>query len=97
SGVTTYLEAGPDTTLTTLTQQTLTTADHHVSLLHPDLPEPHALLTALAHLHTTGIPLDWATVLPAATRHTPLPTYAFQRKTFWLADTGAPGDVTAAG
>ncbi|MHA4820526.1 hypothetical protein ACXZ65_39965, partial [Streptomyces aculeolatus] len=97
AGVTTYLEAGPDTTLTTLTQQTLTTDDRHVHLLHPDAPEPQTLTAALARLHTGGTPVEWAPVLPAATRHTPLPTYAFQRKTYWLADSGSPGDVTAAG
>jgi acyl transferase domain-containing protein/acyl carrier protein len=63
-GVTTYLELGPDTTLTTLTTQTLTdigTASGNsdrpaivIPTLHPKHPATHTLHHALATLHTTG-------------------------------------------
>ncbi|MFK0297569.1 acyltransferase domain-containing protein, partial [Streptomyces sp. NPDC090442] len=55
---TTYLELGPDTTLTTLTQHTNTTATT-LPTLHKNQPEPHTLTTTLAHLHTTGTPINW--------------------------------------
>ncbi|WP_444542948.1 SDR family NAD(P)-dependent oxidoreductase, partial [Kitasatospora xanthocidica] len=76
-GVTTHLEIGPDAALTPLTPNTTpTTSRNH--------PEPRQLVTALATLHLT--PLN-------PTAHTiPLPTYAFQRKRYWIApsSTGLP-------
>ncbi|WP_459650927.1 SDR family NAD(P)-dependent oxidoreductase [Kitasatospora sp. Ki12] len=73
-GVTTHLEIGPDAALTPLTDNTTpTTRRNH--------PEPRQLVTALATLHLT--PLN-------PTAHTiPLPTYAFQRKRYWIDVTGA--------
>ncbi|GAB7188304.1 SDR family NAD(P)-dependent oxidoreductase [Kitasatospora sp. Ki12] len=67
-GVTTHLEIGPDAALTPLTPNTTpTTRRNH--------PEVHQLVTALATLHLT--PLN-------PTAHTiPLPTYAFQHRTYW--------------
>ncbi len=84
NGVTTYLELGPDTTLTTLTQTILdqpTTIPTH----HRNQPPTTTLTTALTHLHTTGTPLDWHTLLPTTT-HAPadLPTYPFQHQPYWL-------------
>ncbi|MFD0386210.1 hypothetical protein ACFQ2B_38915 [Streptomyces stramineus] len=67
-GTTTYLELGPDNTLTTLTHHNL---PHHTPnthpLLHPDHNDTTQLLTTLAHAHTTRA-IDWATHY---TRHTP--------------------------
>ncbi|MGY5123583.1 SDR family NAD(P)-dependent oxidoreductase [Streptomyces nigrescens] len=51
---------------------------------------------SLAQLWSHGVPVDWSTLLPAG-RRVDLPTYAFQRQRYWLDDTGAVGDVTAAG
>ncbi|MHA4818934.1 acyl carrier protein, partial [Streptomyces aculeolatus] len=90
AGVTTYLEAGPDTTLTTLTQQTLTTAEGtgtlaFCSTLRPKTPEPHALAAAFARLHTTGH-LAHPAPHPPHGRPIPLPTYPFQHRTYWLED-----------
>uniref|UniRef100_UPI00215DB6A3 acyl carrier protein n=1 Tax=Streptomyces phytophilus TaxID=722715 RepID=UPI00215DB6A3 len=92
AGVTTYLEAGPDTTLTTLTQQTLTTAEGSgtgtlafCSTLQPKAPEPHALTAALARLHTAGH-LPHPAPHPPHGRPIPLPTYPFQHRTYWLED-----------
>ncbi|MEU6237974.1 type I polyketide synthase, partial [Kitasatospora sp. NPDC047058] len=41
------------------------------------------LVTALAQAYVGGLPVDWATVLPAAGR-VELPTYAFQHQHYWL-------------
>ncbi len=50
--------------------------------------DTRALLRALARLHTAGADVDWGVVFPAARpRAVPLPTYAFQRRRFWLAET----------
>ncbi|MEE1782244.1 beta-ketoacyl synthase N-terminal-like domain-containing protein [Streptomyces sp. SP17BM10] len=43
-----------------------------------------ALLAAAGRLQLHGVPVDWHAVLPGA-RPVPLPTYAFQRQTYWLA------------
>ncbi|MEU7109961.1 polyketide synthase dehydratase domain-containing protein, partial [Streptomyces sp. NPDC046215] len=99
-GTTTYLELGPDNTLTTLTHHNL---PHHTPnthpLLHPDHNDTTQLLTTLAHAHTTRA-IDWATHY---TRHTPrpqrvdLPTYPFQRQRFWLTASPGTGDAGAMG
>ncbi|MGY0055446.1 SDR family NAD(P)-dependent oxidoreductase [Streptomyces sp. LZ34] len=97
-GVTTYLELGPDTTLTTLTHHNL---PHHtpqaVSLLHPHQPETHTTHTTLAHLHTHGHPTTWHHH-HTPTHHTPnLPTYPFQHHHYWLNTTTTASDMSAAG
>ncbi|GAA2101524.1 hypothetical protein GCM10009801_74890 [Streptomyces albiaxialis] len=55
------------------------------------------LVQSLGHLWAHGVPVDWSTYLPATARWVDLPTYAFQRRRYWLEDSGAVGDVTAAG
>ncbi|MEU5599525.1 SDR family NAD(P)-dependent oxidoreductase, partial [Streptomyces sp. NPDC020298] len=51
-------------------------------------------LTSAAELHTQGAPIDWtAFFTPYQPKQVDLPTYAFQRKRFWLEDT-AP-EITA--
>ncbi len=44
-------------------------------------------LTAAAHAYVIGAPVDWTAVLGAAPRHLDLPTYAFDRRHFWLQQT----------
>ncbi|WP_461029855.1 SDR family NAD(P)-dependent oxidoreductase, partial [Streptomyces sparsus] len=105
-GVTRFLEIGPDSTLTALTQ-TASGGDDQVavSLLRKDRPEPVAVLQALAALHVNGADLDWTAVLGGAdadARAVELPTYAFRRRRYWLAPhesvPGAPtGPAHAAG
>jgi acyl transferase domain-containing protein len=59
-------------------------------------PEPETFTNGLATLHVNGTDIDWTPLL-AGGRPVKLPTYAFQRKRYWLtADAGA-GDLTAAG
>ncbi|MFG1892382.1 type I polyketide synthase, partial [Micromonospora sp. NPDC049051] len=58
-------------------------------------PETHTLTTAVAALHTNGIPVDWPTFFTGA-QTVDLPTYPFQRRSYWLRPAGA-GDVGAAG
>nr|WP_053161262.1 type I polyketide synthase [Streptomyces caatingaensis] len=105
-GVRAFLELGPDGVLTAMAQDCLTPRHAERSLLVPALragrPEPAALLTAVARLHTHGVRPDWAALLA---RHAPrtvdLPTYAFQRSHYWLTapartDAGALGLGTTA-
>ncbi|WP_405546562.1 type I polyketide synthase [Streptomyces phaeochromogenes] len=91
AGATTFLEIGPDATLTTLT--TLTTLAAHadqdgdaIPTLRRDRPETPHLLHALGHLHTRGIPVDWPALFKDLPTHpVDLPTYPFQHKRYWLA------------
>ncbi|WP_073935518.1 type I polyketide synthase [Streptomyces sp. CB02400] len=48
-------------------------------------PEADALLDTVAALHTHGVPVDWRAVLAGrGGRRVALPTYAFQRRRYWL-------------
>ncbi|MGB2572585.1 SDR family NAD(P)-dependent oxidoreductase, partial [Micromonospora citrea] len=94
AGVSTFLEVGPDATLTAMAADTSTDRPaHHVAALRRDQPETTSLVTALARLHVTGTPVDW-TAWFTHTGHRPrtvdLPTYAFQRQRYWL-DAGPSG------
>ncbi|MFY4722907.1 type I polyketide synthase [Streptomyces sp. LaBMicrA B280] len=61
--------------------------------LRTSRPEADALLDTLAALHAHGVPVDWPAVFAGrGGRHVALPTYAFQRRRYWLeaAPTGQP-------
>nr|WP_276147179.1 type I polyketide synthase [Streptomyces sporangiiformans] len=91
-GVTTYLELGPDATLTTMVLDSVreTSAVLAVPLLRRDLPEPRTALLAAGHLHARGHGLDPARLHGDDARRTELPSYAFQRERYWLEPTAAP-------
>ncbi|WP_329224139.1 type I polyketide synthase [Streptomyces canus] len=91
TGVTTFLELGPDATLTAMAANTL--ADTTAVLtpaLRPNHPEPKALLAAVATVHVNGHPVTW----PTHGNRTPLPTYAFQHQRYWLDDPGQYGNAS---
>ncbi|HTZ42723.1 MAG TPA: type I polyketide synthase, partial [Jatrophihabitans sp.] len=54
-----------------------------VGTLRRDDGGPARVLGSLAEAWTRGAPVDWAVLLPAGPR-ADLPTYAFQRRRFWL-------------
>ncbi|MEV6319181.1 type I polyketide synthase [Streptomyces sp. NPDC051776] len=80
--VTTFLELGPQTTLTEMAADCLKeSGDAAVipTLLHNDV------IVAVAALHVRGHGPDWsAWYAGSGARSVDLPTYAFQRKRFWL-------------
>ncbi|MEH1101795.1 SDR family NAD(P)-dependent oxidoreductase [Micromonospora sp. CPCC 205561] len=86
----TFLEIGPDTVLAT------TTGDATgIATMRRGQPETHSLARAVGHLFTVGTGLD-ADAYFAGAREVPLPTYPFQRRSYWLRPAGG-GDVGAAG
>ncbi|EID52344.1 polyketide synthase family protein, partial [Saccharomonospora xinjiangensis XJ-54] len=83
-GITAFLELGPDAVLTPMVRDTLPGV-LGVSALRRDRAEFESLLTALDGLHARGPALDWASAFVGQdVRALDLPTYAFQRRRFWL-------------
>ncbi|QES53621.1 polyketide synthase [Streptomyces venezuelae] len=100
--VTTYLELGPQGVLSGLGRDCLDDTDSDavfVPALRRDRGECEALAAAVAAVHTRGVRVDWtAYFATTGARRTDLPTYAFQRRRFWLeAPAGFIGDVESAG
>ncbi|MFF4324746.1 type I polyketide synthase [Streptomyces sp. NPDC001568] len=101
AGVTTYLELGPDGTLSALAQECVTdgTTAAFTATLRADRPEPQTLTSALARAHARGATIDWTAYFAGTgSRRVDLPTYPFQRERFWP-ETGTPlpGDATGLG
>ncbi|HWN32711.1 MAG TPA: SDR family NAD(P)-dependent oxidoreductase, partial [Pseudonocardia sp.] len=97
-GVTTFIEIGPDGTLSALGPAALPGTDagptgggagelacgepEFIPLLRARTAAPAAVLAALARAHVRGVDVDWPAVLPAGNR-VDLPTYAFGQQRFW--------------
>ncbi|WP_230424272.1 type I polyketide synthase [Streptomyces radicis] len=97
-GVVTFLELGPDAVLTAMGEDCLPDARDtaFVPTLRSGHDEPTALAAAFGRLHVRGHAPDRAAPLAGGgARTVPLPTYAFQRRHYWLA-AGAPGAAPAA-
>ncbi len=88
-GVCSFAELGPGGALSGIVEQNLgdEPATTVVALLHKGFGEAVALTRGLSRLHTAGVPVDWAAYFAGTgARRVCLPTYAFQRQRYWLAD-----------
>ncbi|MFI2415324.1 SDR family NAD(P)-dependent oxidoreductase [Streptomyces sp. NPDC018947] len=96
SGCRAFVEVGPHPVLSLAMEQTV--SDGRVlHTLRRDRPEAAQLLASLGAAWTAGVPVAWRELLPAA-RPVTLPTYAFQRRRYWLdAPPSAQTDATPAG
>ena len=94
-GVSAYVELGPDAVLSALVHGAFEDEDEDlgetgprrsiVAALRSDRPEGHTFVSALARLHADGVAIAWPALWPSARgRGLDLPTYAFQRRRFWL-------------
>nr|APD71856.1 type I polyketide synthase 4 [Streptomyces sp.] len=94
-GTTTYLEIGPDTTLTALIAHAHPEAVH-LPTQRAGLSRTEALALALATLELHGSPVERSPYTPGAAP-TDLPTYPFQHERHWLttptAGASRPGHV----
>ncbi|KAF3463537.1 SDR family NAD(P)-dependent oxidoreductase [Streptomyces sp. Tu 3180] len=93
-GVTRFVEVGPDATLTALARTCVPDEQGllFAATLRKDRDEAHTVVSALASLHTTGLTVDWNALLPGPHPLAELPTYAFERRRYWLDPvTGHPG------
>ncbi|MFI6867728.1 SDR family NAD(P)-dependent oxidoreductase [Nocardia sp. NPDC050406] len=95
AGVTRFAEVGPDAVLTPMVAQTLDDATTVVALARRDHAEPGTVLRGTAELFVTGAEVDWAVFYTGAQR-IDLPTYAFQRQRYWIAE-GSAGSGDARG
>ncbi|RLL68237.1 type I polyketide synthase [Streptomyces sp. Z26] len=83
-GVTRYLELGPDRVLATMVEQTVDGVTAGATL-HRERPETETLFAGLGALWTAGVRVDWNAVFDGTgARRVDLPTYAFQRHTYWI-------------
>ncbi|MFE0201101.1 SDR family NAD(P)-dependent oxidoreductase [[Kitasatospora] papulosa] len=86
-GVNRFLELGPDAVLTAMAQQSLASETAVLTAaLGRNRPQVPTLLGAVARLHVSDLTPDWAAFYSgtgARALHD-LPTYAFQRGTYWL-------------
>nr|WP_246095947.1 SDR family NAD(P)-dependent oxidoreductase [Streptomyces botrytidirepellens] len=96
-GVGRLLEIGPDPVLTALTRSGTDSVDpaFSVAALREGHAEPETVLTAVAELFVRGAKVDWAAVFAGTgAERVDLPTYAFQRRRFWLRDRKTQGVTT---
>ncbi|MGY0065416.1 type I polyketide synthase [Streptomyces sp. QTS137] len=100
---TVYVELGPEAALTPMVDECLEERLGHREpgtgpvvepLLRSGEHEERAVLAAAVRLHAHGLPVDWPVVLPGA-RAVPLPTYAFQHESYWLASVAADAVAVA--
>ncbi|WP_373559100.1 SDR family NAD(P)-dependent oxidoreductase [Streptomyces sp. SA15] len=90
-GVTAYLELGPDAVLSAMGTGCLpedATSSAFVAAARAGRPEAATLQTALAELHVRGVHVEWRALYEGlGAAHVELPTYAFQRRRYWLEST----------
>ncbi len=93
-GVGTFVELGPDGTLSGVVHDCLAADAEGVTivpLLREKRAEPVSVLTSLAEAYVRGTPVDWAAVFTGQhPRRVDLPTYAFQRQRYWIDDPSGP-------
>ncbi|MFE5475614.1 SDR family NAD(P)-dependent oxidoreductase [Nocardia sp. NPDC056541] len=103
-----FLEIGPGTALSVMTRESLAAAGDATppqvvtSILRLNRDADTAFVTGVAEAYVVGVGVDWSAVFAGTgAGRVDLPTYAFQRKSFWLnesttTDVGAAG-LSAAG
>ena len=108
-GVRRFLELGPDGALSAIAREILggdgTTGPEDesaqvlaVPLLRDGRPENATLMNALAEAFVAGVELDWDRAFAdSAAERVNLPTYAFQRRRYWVTPPSGAGDMANAG
>jgi polyketide synthase 12 len=97
TGASRFLEVGPGGGLTSSIEESLAEADIvSVPMLRKDRPEPNSLMAGVAQAFVAGVGVDWRATLPDA-KFVELPTYAFERRRFWLSNDDAAVDAAGLG
>ncbi|MGW7009008.1 SDR family NAD(P)-dependent oxidoreductase, partial [Streptomyces sp. NPDC054933] len=94
-GVSRFVEIGPNGALTAMIGDSLTTVGAVlVPALRKDRGEIWALAEAIGRLHASGAPVEWERFFSGTgARKVELPTYAFQRRRYWLEPSQTVGEV----
>ena len=104
-GHTVFVEVSPHPVLTTAMADTLASTDRPedsataavvIGTLRRDDGGPTRLLISLAEAHVQGVTVDWPALLTPG-RAVELPTYAFQRRRYWVETAAGRADVASAG
>jgi acyl transferase domain-containing protein/acyl carrier protein len=108
-GISTLLELGPDGVLSAMAQDCLPGREQAggrrgaqalaLAALRRGRPEVRTLVGALAQVWVRGVDVDWSRAFEGSgARRARLPSYAFQRRRYWLdAQPAGAGDVASAG
>ncbi|MGA9284679.1 MAG: SDR family NAD(P)-dependent oxidoreductase [Solirubrobacteraceae bacterium] len=99
-GFGTFLEVGPHPVLSVGIEETIAASERTgaaIGSLRRDDGGARRMLTSLGQAWVRGVSVDWAAVLGATDRRVKLPSYAFQRRRYWLRAGERTGDVLAAG
>ncbi|MFF3573247.1 SDR family NAD(P)-dependent oxidoreductase [Nocardia jiangxiensis] len=94
AGVTRFVEVGPTGGLAASIEESLSSPDVAVTIpvLRRGRAEPEALMLALGRSVVAGV--SWSDLFDGTgARRIPLPSYAFQRRRFWLSSSVASGDA----
>jgi len=104
AGVSRFLELGPDGTLAAMARLRLAEEDSAgqalaIPVLRARRPEVETLIGFLAAAHCQGVELDLELFFKGrgGGRAVALPTYAFQRQSYWLENREGIGDVALLG
>ncbi|HWM09954.1 MAG TPA: type I polyketide synthase [Solirubrobacteraceae bacterium] len=98
-GVGRYLEVGPDALLSAAVEATLDGEDGiavAAASRGARVEEGEALMRFLAEAWVAGAEVEWERLFEGAGR-VDLPTYAFDRRRFWVESTAGVGDAAASG
>ncbi|SMD22487.1 type I polyketide synthase [Kibdelosporangium aridum] len=95
--VTTFLELGPDGVLSGMGAEVAEDAVF-IPALRKEVDDVRALILAVGRLYTRGMTVDWTGLLgESADLPVELPTYAFQRQTYWLDPAKSTADANGLG
>jgi len=100
SGVSRFVEIGPDAVLSAMGQECLTGGKPvaFAPLMRRDRDEATEPARAIAYFHAHGGVVEWnAFFAGTGARRVELPTYSFHRSRYWLDAPAATGDVAGAG
>ncbi len=105
-GVKRFLEIGPDGVLSGMTHECLSDGDEDAeesdvliaATLRRGRPEDRAFMRFLAQAHVNGLNVDWSPFFEERrASRVALPTYAFQRRQYWLNSQAGVTDASTLG
>ncbi|HTA14861.1 MAG TPA: SDR family NAD(P)-dependent oxidoreductase, partial [Solirubrobacteraceae bacterium] len=99
AGASHFIELGPDGVLSAMARECLPAGEGQVSpLQRAGRAQVQGLLDGLANAWTHGAAVGWDAMLGAlGARPVELPTYAFQRRRYWLEGGPSAGDLASLG